>query len=191
MTTATATPTPPEFSRPLWLRELRQMDTHTIDLRADAAEHARIASLLDLVFLGKLRLHGKMSPVDQEGWRFEGYLGATVTQACVITLQPVKTRLDLEVQRTWLPPNPTSGHLAEIELSAEDLDEVEPLTDPIDLGLLAVEELALALPAYPRAEGVEGSVIEAIPPGAEPIAPRQRPFAALAGLRNKLQAKDE
>ncbi|MEM8657543.1 MAG: DUF177 domain-containing protein [Pseudomonadota bacterium] len=181
----------PEFSRPRRLSHLRKAEVHEIDERADETEHARVAALLDLLFLSKLRLHGTLRAVDKTGWRFEGTLGATVTQACVVTLQPVKTRLDLAVTRTWLPPDPNSNHLAEIELSHEDLDDVEPLTDPLDLGLLAIEELALALPSYPRAKGVEEAAVAAIPPGAEPLAPREKPFAALAGLRDKMQSGGE
>ena len=58
-------------------------------------------------------------------------------------------------------------------------DEIEPLGDRIDLGRVAVEALALALPAYPRKPGAE-------------LRPRDRrggdepkPFAALAALRGK------
>ncbi len=188
----TDTPNPtPEFSRPLRLHVLRKAPQHDIDMRATEAEQAQVAALLDLMFLSKLRIHGRLDAIDDDGWQFTGTVGATVTQACVVTLQPVKTRLDLPVRRTWLPAKAEPEFVAEIELDAEALDEIEPLTDPIDLGLLAMEELALALPPYPRAEGVKVGPISAIPPGADPIPGREKPFAALAGLRDKLQRDGE
>ena len=181
----------PEFSRPRRLAQLQRAQVHDIDERATETEQAGVAALLDLLFLAKLRLHGRLEPVDDAGWRFEGVLGATATQACVVSLQPVKTRLDVTVQRTWLPPAADIGAIAEIELDAEALDDVEPLSDPLDLGLLAIEELALALPSYPRAEGVETGPVAATPPGAEPITGPEKPFAVLAGLRDKLQRDGE
>ena len=56
-------------------------------------------------------------------------------------------------------------------------ETLEPLGQFIDLAAVMIEELALALPAYPRAPGV---AFDAAP--AEPPAETRRPFAGLDRL---------
>ncbi|MEM8788973.1 MAG: DUF177 domain-containing protein [Pseudomonadota bacterium] len=178
----------PEFSRPYRVARLSPARAVEIDETPSAAEAARVAALLDLLFLSKLRLRGTLRPLG-EGWVFDGTLGATVTQASVQSLEPVKTRIDTDLRRVWLPPT-ESATLETVEVDPDALDEIEPLGDTIDLGLLAVEELALALPSYPRAEGEAPLAVSARPPGAAPLEPRPNPFAALAGLREKMRGSD-
>ena len=97
----------------------------------------------------------------------------------MITLEPVTTRIDQPVRRLWLPE--TGRPSPEVVLLADAEDEPEPLGDRIDLGLVATEALALAVPAYPRKPGA------ALRPGADAEAGEDepRPFAALAALRAK------
>ena len=71
-------------------------------------------------------------------------------------------------------------------LDPEEDDEIEPLAERIDLGLVATEALALALPAYPRKPGAELGPAASAPPGPAPPRTRAKPFAALAALRGKL-----
>jgi len=180
----------PEFSRPVTLRRLPRRAALDIDERADETECARVAGLLDLLFLSKFRIRGTLSPSGDEGWRFDGTMGATVTQPCVVTLAPVKTRIDVTIARNYLPSTSESEALAEIEVDPEALEEVDPLPEVLDIGLLAIEELALAIPAYPHAPGVEATalIMRTDEPDDEP--PR-KPFAALAALREKMRDEDE
>ena len=55
------------------------------------------------------------------------------------------------MSRAWLPD--TAPTAAELVVDPEEDDEVEPLGPRIDLGLVAIEALELALPAYPRKPG--------------------------------------
>lgn len=180
----------PEFSRPVSLRRLPRKTSHDVDERADESECAKVARLLDLLFLSKFRIRGTLTPSGEEGWRFDGAVGATVTQRCVVTLEPVKTRVDVAVARHYLPASPESEALAEIEIDAEALDEVDPLPDTLDLGLLAIEELALAIPPYPHAPGVEDTALIMRTGDDEDEAPR-KPFAGLAALREKMRDEDD
>ena len=70
-------------------------------------------------------------------------------------------------------------------LDPDEDDEIEPLGDRIDLGLVATEALALALPAYPRKPGASsGRPTLGLP--ATDASDAVKPFAALAALRGKL-----
>ncbi len=175
----------PEFARVIVLSRLRDVTEFAFDIAPDDAEAEAVARLLGAIRIRKMRFAGTLTPLPATGWRLEGRLGATAVQTCVVSLEPVTTRIDQPVRRTWLPltdPLPAETML----LPGGDEDEVEPLGPSIDLGLVAIEALALALPDYPRKPGA------AIPPelgtGAEDE-DRPKPFAALAALKDRLDGE--
>lgn len=150
------------------------------DLRA-------IASELGLFGLRKLRFEGTLTAEGRADWRLEAHLGATVTQPCVVSLAPVTTRLEEDVIRRFLHEWPPSEERGE-EVQMPDDETIDPLGEEIDLRTVMLESLTLALPPYPRAEGVEPGRTQAIPPGAAPIEDEEtKPFSALADLKRKLE----
>ncbi|MSU89797.1 DUF177 domain-containing protein [Rhodobacteraceae bacterium 2CG4] len=177
-----------EFSRPLRLARLSRARPHQIDEAATAGECARVARLLDLQAVSKLRLTGRLEAAAGGGWTFRGTVGASLTQTCVATLQPVPARIDAPVRRDYVAG--LDADARDIALDPDAPDELEPLPETLDLGALAVEELALALPPYPRARGAGPAAVEARPPGAAPLEPDPKPFAALQALKRKLDDSD-
>jgi uncharacterized metal-binding protein YceD (DUF177 family) len=168
----------PEFARVV---DLRQLDAFDFDTAPTPAEAEALARLLGAQAVRKLRFAGRLAPLPRGGWQLEAELGATVVQTCVVTLEPVTTRVDQEVRRSFVPAAATRA--GELLVDPEEDDEVEPLEgDRIDLGLVAIEALALALPAYPRKPGAAlGAAVAGTVPEDAP-----KPFAALAALRGKL-----
>ena len=75
-----------------------------------------------------------------------------MVQPCVVTLDPVTTRIDQPLRRIWLPET-GAARRPRSWLAADAEEEPEALGDRIDLGLVATEALALAVPAYPRKPG--------------------------------------
>jgi uncharacterized metal-binding protein YceD (DUF177 family) len=140
-----------------------------------------LARDLGLLGLRKVRLAGRLVPRGRRDWRLEARLGATVVQPCVVTLAPVTTRIDEAVQRTYSADYvEPEGDEAEVP----DDDSLEPLPEVLDLSALLAEALALALPLYPRAPGVELGQVLVSPPGVEPLTDEAaRPFAGLKSLR--------
>jgi len=165
--------------------------SHAFDLRPDPAACTAIAHDLGLRGLRKLRLAGTLAPEGREDWRLDARLGATVTQDCVVTLAPVTTRIDEDITRRFLRNWPPAAEQGE-EVEMPDDDSIDPLGTEIDLWMVMTEALALALPPFPRAEGVEPQHTAAAPPDAAPDeAERPNPFAALETLRGKLDKGDE
>ena len=177
-------PDNPDFARVIELRQLRDVEAFDFEVTPTAAESAALARLLGATSVRKLRLAGRLAPLERGGWQLDGQLGATVVQPCVVTLDPVTTRIDQPLRRLWLPQAGASR--AEVVLAADDDDEVEPLGDRIDLGLVATEALALALPAYPRKPGAALRPVAEVDADGPEDEDRPRPFAALAALRAKL-----
>jgi uncharacterized metal-binding protein YceD (DUF177 family) len=109
-------------------------------------------------------------------------------QPCVVTLAPVTTRIEEPVERRFRADLPEPPQGAEIEMPEDDA--LEPLPETLDLGRVMTEALALAIPEYPRAEGRRSRrSLHRTRTGA-PDRRCGRPFAGLAGLRDKLDPKD-
>ncbi|EEX10537.1 conserved hypothetical protein [Ruegeria lacuscaerulensis ITI-1157] len=118
----------------------------------------------------------------------EGHLGATVIQPCVVTLEPVTTRIETPVRRMYLS-DWTEPDEPEFEMPEDD--ETEPLGSEIDPGIVMHEALALALPQYPRKDGAHLDDANFTEPGKQAMTDEDaKPFAGLAGLRDALK-KDE
>lgn len=174
----------PEFPRIVEVARLRGSPEFAFDLTATPEECRALARLMGAQAVRKLRFDGRLFPAARGAFGLEAQLGATVVQTCVVTLDPVITRIDTPVRRLFTPE--PSAPTAEIVVSDLEDDETEPLGDRIDLGLVAIEALALALPPYPRREGAEligvaGPSMDGAADDAEPT-----PFAALAALRAKM-----
>jgi len=185
MTEQNQPPLPQEILR---LAELPKGAERSFEIVPETAVLRTIARELDISGLRKLRFEGKLLPEGKRDWRIEANWAATVTQPCVVTLEPVTTRIDAPILRRYLSEM-RDPDLEEVEMPEDDLSE--PLPATLDLIEVMIEALALHLPLYPRADGQEPAQIEAIPPGAEPISEEAvKPFAGLAGLRDKLGNAD-
>lgn len=169
----------------LRLKQLSAREPTEFRLEPDAGARAALAAELDLLELRKLRLEGRLAPEGARDWRLEATLGATVVQPCSVTLVPVTTRIDVPVLRRYLtdfaPPT-------EAEAQMPEDDSLEPLPEAVDLEQVMAEALALAVPDFPRAEGVGLGEAVYAEPGVEPLRDEDaKPFAGLAELKKKLE----
>lgn len=174
---------------PLRLAELTHKRPTQVHLTPDEAECAAIAEALDVQAVRKLRFDVKLTPMGKTDWHLTGDLAGTVVQSCVVTLDPVTTRIEEPLERKYLAELPEPG-IGEVEMPEDD--SVEPLKPEIDLIDILVEALALALPPYPRSKSADLGEYVVTEPGATPLtASEMKPFAGLAGLRDKLAGSGE
>lgn len=112
---------------------------------------------------------------------------ADVTQACVVTLEPVAAHLETGFARELhftgqirrkLPADESGADLVLDSAEEEGPEEIESLH--YDLAGPALEEYVLALEPYPRAPGVEFKAPE------EGLEAPESPFAVLKGLKSGL-----
>lgn len=151
-------------------------------LVATEVERAEIAKRLGLLDCACLTLTYRLKPVGSGRFHLDGRAEAVLTQACIVTLEPVAAAitepLDLEL---WPAgelgsPRPESGG------DADPLADVpEPILDGgIDLGALLFETLAVAIDPYPRQPG---TTFDWSDPRAAKDAAKLSPFAELARLK--------
>ena len=156
--------------------------TH-VRFKPDAAAQAAIAAALGLITLRGMRFDGEIRPSGKRDLVLTGRLQAVAVQPCSVTLAPVTTKIGEDVLRQYLADfKEPEGD----DMESPDDDTLEALPEVIDAAAVAIEALALALPLYPRAPGVELGEAVFTAPGQEPL--RQddlKPFAGLAALVKK------
>ncbi|OSQ49301.1 YceD family protein [Marivita geojedonensis] len=160
------------------------------DLRPDAPQRDAIAAQLGLSSLKKLRFAGEIAPAGARGWALTGTLGATVVQPCVVTLEPVTTRIDEPIERVFMPAEYFEDVEAGSETEMPEDTSTEPLGSVISAHDTMIESLSLALPQYPRADAAELGEAVFAEDGVTPLRDEDtKPFAGLAALRDQLDKK--
>ncbi len=156
--------------------------TH-VKFTPDAKARAAIAQALDLIDLPHMVFEGDIRSSGKRDMELTGTLQATAVQPCSVTMEPVKTKIEDPVRRLFVADYEVPKG-EEVEIPEDDT--IEPLEEVIDAAAVAIEALALALPLYPRAPGVELGKLTITPPNAEPIDDADlKPFANLAKLIQK------
>jgi uncharacterized metal-binding protein YceD (DUF177 family) len=175
------------LSRPLAVSDVPPSGLD-VTVQPTEAERAALAKALGLVAVPALEGRFRIVP-RRGGYLVTGVVEGTVTQTCVVSLDPFEAPVREEVEVGFAEEEPAasrsrgrhvddddddgeSGH----ELSAEDLDAPDPVVNGrIDPGALTAEFLALGLDPYPRKPGVSFE-----PPAGEA---EESPFAALKRLK--------
>ncbi len=176
------------LSRPYEVDSLPANRLIKFDLVPDAAELSALTSALGLTGLKKMRMIGEIAPLGARSWQLDAELGATVSQVCVISAEPVRTRIDVQLRIKFLPEEKMPDETDETLLD----DELEVLGKIIDIGVIATEALLLEIPLYPRKEGAEMQNGTSAPDGEAAMTDAEvKPFAGLAMLKEKLDNKPE
>ncbi|MFA3917953.1 YceD family protein [Ruegeria hyattellae] len=172
----------------LRVADLPQNSPTRFKLRPAAPVLSQIAMELDLLDLRKLEFSGQLAAQGRKDWRLTAKLGATVVQPCIVTLEPVTTRIDIPVNRLFLA-DWHEPEASEVEMPEDD--ETEPLPTELDMQRIMREALALALPLYPRSQSAETGEMVFTEPGKAALTDEDvKPFAGLAELRDALK-KDQ
>jgi len=167
-----------EFSRPLRLDRIGAAGIE-VTVTAEPAECAALAARMRLPAIASLTCRFRLRPGPGGSIVAEGRLHAAVAQICVISLDafPAEVAEDFTV-RFVVPGAPIEADLDDLESP----DEIAHDGVAIDLGEATAEQLALALPPYPRKPGAELAWDAQDP--ADDAGP-ENPFARLASRRER------
>ncbi|TBW39713.1 DUF177 domain-containing protein [Siculibacillus lacustris] len=176
-------PAPVPLRRTLSVSDISPGGTHVV-ITADAEQLAALAVAGEVLSVEFCRAELRVAPWSGAGVAVDGRVTARLTQACIVTLEPVETLVDEEVSVRLVPPDKLAQYLepkdddGAIDLDANAIDVPEPLEGgTVDLGAIVVEHLMLGIDPYPRRPGAEFDPVAAglvVPP--ETFSP----FAALA-----------
>lgn len=156
------------------------VDVHLI---ANDQARAQLAERFGLLSLDVFRADLVVTVWRKRGMRAEGRIQASLSQACVVTLEPVPEAIDEAITLLFYPED-LSGR-QQLEVMIDPLDEEPPDALPlegVDLGEAVAEQLALALNPYPR---LPGAKLETAATSDEVVEKKPNPFEVLKNLKPK------
>jgi uncharacterized metal-binding protein YceD (DUF177 family) len=164
----------PEFSR---LVDARQVTAKPISIEATAEERKALARRFGIVAVHQLQATVRLERTG-EALAGRGKLSAAIVQSCAVSGEDLPVQIDEPLALRFVPAAQPEDE--EIELAAEDLDEIPFDGETIDLGEAVAQSLALAIDPYatgPEAERVRKEVLS--------DEAASGPFAALAALKKE------
>lgn len=132
----------PEFSR---LMDRRGLPADTVELVANEHECAALAARFGIVSINRLTASVTLI-ADGEVVKASGTLQAEVIQNCAISGDELPVKIAEELSLRFVPAREITDE--EIELEAEELDEIAYSGTGFDLGEAIAQSLALAIDPY-------------------------------------------
>lgn len=171
-----------------------------LSIEPDDAQSTRLVRRLGVLSLDRCEAKLKISRETGHMICVEGVIEAQIRQNCVVTLEPVETKVHEDFQ-AWYADNEQAISLAKVkhdrtvQLGQAEMPILEERDDPesivdgqIDVGELVTQYLSLGIDPYPHAPGVEraqGDEGESFYEDESPIT--KNPFAALKDWKDKLK----
>lgn len=154
-----------------------------VTFAADDAARVAIARWAGVLSLQRLDARIEITKLGPVRFGLNFRLLADVTQACVVTLEPVPAQIDRHFHRElhFTGPvryKPGAESISDLVLDSDEEEGPEEISSlHYDLAVPALEEFALSLEPYPRCPGVEFN------PPSEASGLSESPFAALKSLK--------
>jgi uncharacterized metal-binding protein YceD (DUF177 family) len=155
----------------------------TVHLEANERELEGLTKLWQVSAVRSLSAELQVNRWKKDGVRIKGRVRAEITQACVVTLDPIDSVIDEHVEQIFVPEGSklarmTTGEAAELVVDPDGPDLPELFEgDAIDVGDAVAEFAALAIDPYPRKQGIEFA--DHVESSAEDKNERPNPFAVL------------
>ncbi|MDR6512898.1 uncharacterized metal-binding protein YceD (DUF177 family) [Novosphingobium capsulatum] len=168
----------PEYS---YIVDLRQISDAPLVLEPDADARRRLAGRFAITAIDAARAQVKLT-ADGPVVRADGRLTAAIIQACAISGEDFPVKIDEPLHLRFVPETQIAAEPdEEIELSADDCDEIPYTGLTFDLGEAVAQSLALAIDPFAEGPLADKARAEHNLAGDE----ASGPFAALAALRGK------
>ncbi|MDG2355654.1 MAG: hypothetical protein P8L82_06520 [Paracoccaceae bacterium] len=171
----------PPFSRCIKISDLQRKRSNRLSIELNDLEKSNLSK-----FLNVTQIHSFQCTIDlqrsEPGWLVLGKINLTASQLCVITLEKVRTNLQIPLKRHLIPGS--KKRLNESVLLDLDLVDSDPLNESVELGDIISEEIILVIPQYPRKKGAGFQRDTIFSENDE----RPNPFQKLSELKNHMEA---
>lgn len=165
----------PEFAHSF---DVRQVEGRQVRLVATEEERVALAKRFGIVRIDRLEAEILLRRKGRDV-AANGTLEADVVQSCAVSSDELPVAIREEIALRFVPAVDPASLPEELELEAEDLDEIEYEGTHFDLGEAVAQTLGLAIDPYltgPNAEEARRKAGLSTPED-------NSPFAALKGLR--------
>ncbi len=144
-----------EFSRPYDVRRMAP-EGATETISATLGECQAIALRFGVQAVHSVSATIKVQPWKQGRFRARGDATASITQICVVTLEPFESAVSAQLDQIFIKKDSKRAADTVEIVVAHDEDDIGYVEDGhIELGEFAVEALGLELDPYPRKQGAE------------------------------------
>lgn len=123
-------------------------------LEASAAECAALAQRFGLVAVNSLTARVSLA-ADGPVVRVTGLVEALVVQSCAVSGDDLPVRISEAVALRFVPHHAAAPGEGELELSADELDEIEMDGTRFDLGEALAQTMALGIDPYAEGPGAD------------------------------------
>ena len=164
-----------EFSHMI---DLRQISDKPLVLVPDETERRRLSGRFGITEIESMRAELRLT-VEGQKVEAKGHLKASIVQMCAISGEDFPVRISEPVALRFVPLNADRAPEEEIEITADDCDEIEYEGTSFDLGEAVAQSLALAID--PFAEGPNADKARAEHKLGGDVS--SGPFAALSALK--------
>ncbi|GGC42413.1 metal-binding protein [Novosphingobium marinum] len=165
----------PELSRPV---DVRQAEGKAMSIVASEAERVALSERFGLVRIDRLEAEIELHRKDRRVTA-SGTLSADFVQSCAVSAEDLPVSIDEDLLFRFVPPHSGYEPEEEIEIDAEDCDEIEYEGTHFDVGEAVAQSLALAID--PFATGPEADETRRKAGISDEAS--SGPFAALAALK--------
>lgn len=146
---------PPELSR---MVKARPLPAGPVVIEASEAERAALAARFALGAVESLRAEVALE-AKPRAIRATGRLRAAIQQPCAVSGEDFPVTIDEPIDLRFVELNQHSGNPEdeEIELEADDCDEIEYAGEMFDLGEAVAQTLGLAIDPYAEGPGADAA----------------------------------
>jgi uncharacterized metal-binding protein YceD (DUF177 family) len=155
----------------------------TVRFVADAVQLEAIARWAGILSLEKFETEVEIKKLAANRFGLAFHLTASITQSCIVTLEPVASQMDRRFARELVfvgasRHRDTTDSVPDLVLDTDQEEGPEEIDSlHFDLAAPVLEEFVLSLDPYPRRPGVEFA------PESPVSEPPESPFAVLKGLK--------
>lgn len=132
-----------------------------VHVEADDRELKALAELWKVEAVNRLSAELQINRWKKDGIRIRGNVNGEVVQACVVTLEPVVSKIEQDIDQIFVPEGSKLARIVTDEAGEMVLDPDGPdlpetfVGDTIDAGALVAEFAALDIDPYPKKPGAE------------------------------------
>jgi uncharacterized metal-binding protein YceD (DUF177 family) len=165
------------WSFPVVVAKIPDGGSH-VTFEADASQRDALAVVAGVRDVQMASATFDLAPPRGRGVHVTGRVKARIGQVCVVTLEPLDSEIDEEIEAIFAEPDSAAAAKPKSDPGEEEPDPPELIVNGvIDLGKLAADMFFLGIDPYPRKPA---AVFEA---DGAPEDPEDHPFAALKALK--------
>ena len=170
----------PPFSRRIKISDLHPKRSNRFSIKLNDLEKSNLSKFLNVTQIHSFQCTINLQP-SQPGWLILGKINLVASQLCVITLEKVRTKLQISLKRYLIPDS--KKRLNESVLLDLDLVDSDPLNKSVELADIISEEIILVIPQYPRKKGAGFQKDTIFAENDE----KPNPFQKLSELKNHME----